>query len=40
METIKAIHPDIGNYFLENIILSGGNTLFKGFKERLYKNNS
>ena len=34
-EVIKSMHSDIGGFFLKNIILYGGNTLFPNFKERL-----
>jgi actin-related protein len=35
MESVKTCHEDFSNLLLENIILSGKNTLFKNFKERL-----
>jgi actin-related protein len=35
MESINAIPEDIRYYFLENIIVSGGNTKFANFEKRL-----
>lgn len=36
LESVKNSHPDFKDLLLENIILSGGNTKFENFKERLY----
>jgi actin len=35
INTIKKCDPDFQRDFYQNIILSGGNTLFPGFPERL-----
>ena len=36
LESVNNSHPDFKDLLLENIILSGGNTKFDNFKERLY----
>lgn len=36
LESVKNSHSDYKDLLLENIILSGGNTKFDNFKERLY----
>ena len=33
--TLKSIHPDIREYFYENIVLCGGSSNFVGLKDRL-----
>ncbi len=35
LDCCDEIHPDLRNYFYENIVLAGGNTLFPNFKARL-----
>lgn len=35
-DSLKSIHSDLRDYFLENICLGGGNTLFRNYQERMY----
>lgn len=35
IDSVKSVHEDFYGPLLENIVVCGGNTLFRGFKERL-----
>ena len=38
MESVKSVHPDFYGPLLKNIILTGGNSKFPGFKARLQRD--